>query len=198
MVVDQRFKVRRFSVLYEEHLASVARYVARRLNGPDAADVVADTFLVAWRRLDEVPEPPKTLPWLYGVARHNLANHRRGDRRRQALGERLRNEWATQSRLVADEDEARGTRLAAALDGVRPADRELLLLHAWEELTPAEIAVVVDLEPAVVRNRLSRARKRFRAHLSNEGLAPFGDEGGPGSGEAPAEAEAGGGGRDVG
>ncbi len=173
MDVDQRLRVHRFSVLYEAHLAPVARFVSRRLLSPDAADVVADTFLVAWRRLDDVPEPPQTLPWLYGVARRNLANQRRGDRRRGALGDRLRTEWATQARSATsshEDAEHRGARLEAALQGVSETDREVLLLHAWEELTPGEIAIVLDLDPAAVRNRLSRARRRFRAHLVAEGL----------------------------
>src|SRR5919204_2389049 len=77
-----------FERLYRRHVGEVAAYVARRADRQLVQDVVADTFLVAWRRLDDVPDD--TLPWLYAVARKTLANHRRSSSRQRSLLERLR------------------------------------------------------------------------------------------------------------
>ncbi|MGA8256829.1 MAG: sigma-70 family RNA polymerase sigma factor, partial [Nocardioides sp.] len=85
-----------FRHLYAEHFTAVLAYALRRVDRPeDAADVAADTFLVVWRRLAHVPVGDGARPWLYGVARRVLANHRRGEGRRGALGRRLRDELAT-------------------------------------------------------------------------------------------------------
>ncbi|MEV4259420.1 RNA polymerase sigma factor, partial [Spirillospora sp. NPDC049652] len=85
----------RFEDLYAENRAKVLGYALRRTGDPqDAADVVAETFLVAWRRLDDVPPGDEARLWLYGVARRVLAGQRRGERRRSALGARLRSELA--------------------------------------------------------------------------------------------------------
>jgi RNA polymerase sigma factor (sigma-70 family) len=83
----------RFERLYAEHGRAVLAYAVRRAaDAQDAADVVADTFLVAWRRLDDVPPAGAARLWLYGVARHVLANQQRSERRRERLAERLRHE----------------------------------------------------------------------------------------------------------
>src|SRR5262249_25660963 len=80
----------RFEALYAAHGRAILGSALRRVSRPaDAADVVAEPFLVAWRRLDDVPPGAEARPWLSGVARRTLANHRRGERRRQRLGQRL-------------------------------------------------------------------------------------------------------------
>jgi RNA polymerase sigma-70 factor (ECF subfamily) len=155
----------RFRHVYAEHVDRVLGYALRRVARPeDAADVVAETFLVAWRRLADVPEEPQTRLWLYAVARRVLANHRRGDRRRLALGERLGAELAAwvpdHAQAVADR-----VRYAAALARLSETDREVVLLHAWEELEPREIADVLGISPVAARSRLSRARARLRDAL---------------------------------
>ena len=78
----------RFEALYQEQVGAVAAYALRRASRETSEDVVAETFLVAWRRLEDVPFE-KPLPWLYGVARRTLANQRRAAVRRDALGTRL-------------------------------------------------------------------------------------------------------------
>jgi DNA-directed RNA polymerase specialized sigma24 family protein len=78
---------RRFEQVYALHHAGILGYVLRRTgNADDAADVIAETFLTAWRRIDDVPAAEAARPWLYGVARRVLANQRRGEQRRMALG----------------------------------------------------------------------------------------------------------------
>src|ERR1700734_3592339 len=86
----------RFEELYAANHVPVLGYVLRRTDSPDdAADVIAETFLTAWRRLDDIPAGDQARLWLYGVARRVLANHHRGERRRSALAERLRADLAT-------------------------------------------------------------------------------------------------------
>lgn len=157
----------RFRRLYAEHFNAVLGFALRRCDRPeDAADVVAETFLVAWRRLGHVPETD-TRPWLYGVARRVLANHRRGDRRRAALGSRLRDQLAHLSPDVA-ESVARRTDVEAAMARLSGRDEEILQLHLWEGLEPREIAEVLGTTPEIVRPRLSRARARLRDLLGND------------------------------
>jgi RNA polymerase sigma-70 factor (ECF subfamily) len=100
---------------------------------------VADVFLTAWRRLDQLPEGDAARVWLYATARRVIANQRRSSRRRVALQERLALEAATrpQARPPPDPEE---TLVHAALRRLGPRDREVLLLAEWEGLSPAQIA----------------------------------------------------------
>ncbi len=150
-----------FESIYRAHVAAIGRYASRRASAADAVDVVAETFVVAWRRIDEIPDEP--LPWLYGVAHRVLANSRRGEVRRSALHDRLHAEWVR----PVEPTPATLEPLRLALDGLNESDREILLLAAVEELRPAEIAVVLDISPEVARNRLSRARSRLRDALTD-------------------------------
>ena len=148
-----------FERLYRAHASSVRAYARRRLTSDGLADdVVSDVFLVVWRRLDEVP--PQPLPWLYGIARRALANRRRGDARATALRTRIASE-----RRDAEADAGDDPRVLQALGQLSPADRELLLLVAWEGLEPAELAQALDARPGTIAVRLHRARRRFAAAL---------------------------------
>ena len=157
----------RFRGLYAAQLRAVLGYALRRVPAPeDAADVVAETFLIAWRRRADLPAGDEARLWLYGVARRVLANHLRGEGRRSRLGDRLRTELAHQVSVPDPADEVVRVRaLRTAMSRLEPADREVLELTAWEELAPREIAVALDLSPEVVRSRLSRARARLREQL---------------------------------
>lgn len=161
----------RLTALYGSHGRAVLAYALRRAPTPeDAADVVAETFLVAWRRLGDVPEEPQARLWLYGVARRALLNQQRGTRRRERLAERLRVE--ARNTAAAAPAEERAERVLAGLARLRDDDRELLLLVAWEDLSPADAARVLEISPVAARTRLHRARRRLRAAL-HEG-APSG------------------------
>jgi RNA polymerase sigma-70 factor (ECF subfamily) len=153
---------RRFEGVYAAHAGRVGAYVRRRAASSVADDVVADTFLVAWRRLDDVPDP--ALPWLLGVARRLLANQRRRDGRAAALRERLVH--CTPAPGAVDELSEPDSRAWLALRELSDADREVLTLSAWEGLSAAEIAVVLDVRPNTVSVRLHRARRRFAAALA--------------------------------
>lgn len=155
---------RRFEALYTEHYAAVSTYVRRRTDHPDdTADVIAETFTTAWRRLDHVPPGDRARLWLYGVARRTLANHRRGESRRTALTTRLSEELTDW--LGSEVGQAPGATREAFMR-LSEDDRELLSLVGWEGLGNAEIAKVLGCTRMAVRQRLHRARKRFAAELA--------------------------------
>jgi RNA polymerase sigma-70 factor (ECF subfamily) len=155
----------RFRRLFDAHFGAIAAFADRRCPSGDADDVVAETFAVAWRRFDVVPsEDP--LPWLYGVARKVLANQRRGRRRWFGLLIRLQNEPA--SMAVAGEQEPE---VVAALRRLKPDEREVLLLAAWEGLSHREIGTALGISENAVSIRVHRARKRLADELSRDETA---------------------------
>jgi RNA polymerase sigma factor (sigma-70 family) len=157
---------RRFEAVYTAHHGPILGYVLRRTDNPDdAADVIGEVFLTAWRRLDDVPPGDQARLWLYGVARRVLANHRRGERRRSALTGRLRADIAAAYRPPEFTGEL--AQIATAFRRLPDAERELLALSAWEGLDNGQIAVVLGCSRNAVRIRLFRARKRFAAVLAS-------------------------------
>jgi RNA polymerase sigma-70 factor (ECF subfamily) len=153
----------RFDQLWRDHAPAVLRYARRHVLPAEVEDVVAETFVVAWRRLDEVPS--YGLPWLLGVARNISANIRRGRRRQEALSDRL----------AADLDdgpawpEVEGDdAVTAALHRLSDADRELLTLLAWDGLSHAEAAEALGCSRGALKVRLHRARSRFAALLGQD------------------------------
>jgi RNA polymerase sigma factor (sigma-70 family) len=158
----------RFERLYDENHARVLGYVLRRIDSPDAAaDVLAETFLVAWRRLDQVPKGDAMRLWLFAVARRVLANHRRGERRRTVLADRLRDELS--SALGSKPAAAGDSAAAIAFRSLDDSDRELLALSGWEGLDAGEIATVLGCSRNAARIRLHRARRRLRSALAAAG-----------------------------
>lgn len=154
--------------LFEELAFEVAeplrRYVARRTDPDTVQDVVADTFLVLWRRLDDVPESG-ALPWCYAVARLCLNNAQRAQRRQRGLLARVAMLDAPRSETAPD-DSVADIELHEALSRLSEDDRELLRLWAWESLTPTEISTVLGISANAVSIRLHRARKRLLAQLA--------------------------------
>jgi RNA polymerase sigma factor (sigma-70 family) len=151
-----------FEALFRAHVAAVHAYALRRSDATTADEVVADTFLVCWRRFDRVPEDP--LPWLYAVARRCLANRRRTSRRQLA---RTAPVVAMPSNPTADTYEQRADvrRVLAARAQLPPKEREALQLSAWEGLSPADAARVAGCTVPAFRVRLHRARRRIEATL---------------------------------
>ena len=148
-----------FDDLFDAHAAVVLAYAVRRTaNVADAEDVVAETFVTAWRRFTDAPVEPRA--WLYGIARRVLANHRRGADRRTSLLRRLTSLASRPHSPASSEGPA-----LDALAKLSATDQELLRLVAWEELTHSEIAVVLGVSVNAVAIRLHRARQRFAAVL---------------------------------
>jgi len=165
--VAESARARRFEALYAAHHPQVFGYVMRRCErADDAADAIAETFLVAWRRLDDAPTGDQLRLWLYGVARRVLANQRRGERRRLALADRLRSDLTTHGLpFVASDASGDDGALRAALATLSPDDFELLTLEAWEELSSRQIAKVLGCSSAAARTRLHRARRRLQTAI---------------------------------
>ncbi len=148
----------RFDTLFTAHQRHVLAYAMRRTPTlADAEDVAAETFTIAWRKLDAIPATEPLL-WLYAVARRVLANHRRGLGRRERLAALLRVEDVA-TPLPVGED--RDGPAFVALASLSPADQELLRLVAWEELGNQQVAAVLGVTPNAVAIRLHRARARF-------------------------------------
>jgi RNA polymerase sigma-70 factor (ECF subfamily) len=154
----------RFEGLYSAHAGAVLGFARRRLGSAEADDLVAHVFLVAWRRLDDVPDDP--LPWLLGVAHRVLANRRRGQQRAEALV----------GRLVTEELAHPGPEVAIDLDvgvlralgSLSEADQELLLLVAWEGLDRERLASMLGVGSGALAVGLYRARRRFARALAAE------------------------------
>ena len=152
---------RRFENLFNAFCADITAYCGWKASSTnDAQDAVAEVFLTAWRRLDELPDGDAARVWLYATARRVIANQRRSRRRRLALHERLTLEATVRRPEAAGDDDQ--TLVHEALRRLRPSDREALLLAEWEGLSPAEIAEVVGCLTVTARGRLHRARRRFQ------------------------------------
>jgi RNA polymerase sigma-70 factor (ECF subfamily) len=158
---------RRLDRLYREHATAVLAYV-RRTTPDDAPDVVAETFVVAWRRLDDLTDDAEALPWLYGIAWRTLSTQRRSARRQQAISERL----AKEPQPPASEPTSHVAMLGAALAGLAASEREVLMLVAWEELDSRQAAAVLGCTPTAFRLRLHRARRHLRRRLSDHDPEP--------------------------
>lgn len=149
--------------LYATHYKTVLNYLRRRTNPEDAQDLVTETFLVAWKRIDRVP--PHEAGWLCGIARNLLRNQQRSQRRRKSLIDRVAVLHPPQP-TIEDLALGRDDQIVAALRHLPPSDQEVLMLRAWDGLSGAEAAAVLGCTSAVYNVRLFRARKRFRRMLN--------------------------------
>lgn len=179
----------RFEAVASEVYEPLQRYLRRRARPDDAADALADTLLVVWRRLDEVPDQP--VPWCIGVARRCLANQRRGDARRLRLVERT----ATQPSITSSGDpqewvDRSEPELTAALATLSDSELEIVRLWAWERLEPREIALVLDLTANAVSVALSRAKRKLDHQLRASGTDRIGPSPDTTRAEAPSSSTA--------
>lgn len=158
-----------FVAIYKRHYGEVLDYARRRTDEASARDVAAETFAIAWRRLDEVQG--RGAPWLLRTATLVLKNQQRADRRQQRTAGRLaaQPEPATADPVT---DYSGCAQLTRALQALSPDDRELLQLVAWEQLRTAGLAVVLGCTSGTAAVRLHRARRRLRAALAEEDDLP--------------------------
>lgn len=173
VIADSLDEPERFEVVLERHFARLLDYLTRRVGREVATDLIADTFEQAFRRRARfVNANGSALPWLYGIAGNLVRMHLRTETRRlRALARDAR------SQRVASYDppvasDALEPELLEALAGLTRPLREVLLLHAWGELSNDEIAVALGVTPETVRTRLHRARKRVAAHVGLVDPAP--------------------------
>jgi RNA polymerase sigma-70 factor (ECF subfamily) len=169
-VTPDNSRERRFEAFFRETYPRVLAFALRRSADRSVAEeVAAETFLIAWRRLEAVPEEP--LPWLLGTARNVLANQRRSTRRREAAGPQIALESIDLPDLATPVPEQVADRqaFARAFSTLRLRDREVLSLSAWEGLSPREAGQVMDCSPATFSLRLHRARGRLLKELAASG-----------------------------
>ncbi|WP_157253475.1 RNA polymerase sigma factor [Nonomuraea typhae] len=160
----------RFAEIYTATYEQILGYAMRRCDSPeDAADIVAETYATAWRRVDRLPGGDEARLWLYGVARNTLANHRRGQIRRQRRSAELNVDIADLYARTPEHTVELGA-IARTFRELGDDDRELLSLVAWEGLDHAQIAKVLGVSRNAVRIRLHRARKRFSRALERAGV----------------------------
>jgi RNA polymerase sigma-70 factor (ECF subfamily) len=156
-------RARQFSELFAANYGLVLAYARRRVGADLAQDVVADTFLAAWRNMDDLP--PEPLPWLYRAAHYAVAGHRRTLARRGRLDDRARLQAPSVTAPDHAELVAADMELAAAFRALSEADREVLRLAAWEGLGPEAIGAVVGCSGIAAKARLYRARRRLSQRL---------------------------------
>jgi RNA polymerase sigma factor (sigma-70 family) len=157
----------RFAALYAETNADVLAFLLRRCPTPeDAADCLAETYLVAWEKRNQLPAGVQARPWLFGVARNVMRRgherHRRLATITQSLAQELQSAASARPALAPD---APGS-IAAALAELSAVDQEIITMISWDGLTPRQIGQVLGISANVVRVRAHRARARLRSLLS--------------------------------
>jgi len=159
----------RLTQLWVDHQPAIAAFARRRVDAATADDVVSEVFIVAWRRLDEVPRDERA--WLIGVARNVVMTQQRGSQRALSLVSRVAAQPRAQ--LVAEDDEgAERVDLARAWSQLAEPDRELLALTAWDGLSVAQAASVLCIPRTTCAMRLLRARRRFATLADDDGPRP--------------------------
>jgi RNA polymerase sigma-70 factor (ECF subfamily) len=164
-----------FEQLFRDTRTDLLAYIMRRSpTAEDAADVLAETYLVAWRKLEAIPTGERARLWLFGVARNQLFKGASRHRSRNALVERLAAELRSAHQPLAPTEDERSAALRAALRALPERDREIVMLTAWEGLTPKQIAAVTGTPVNIVRVRLHRARARLKRDIttSRHPIAP--------------------------
>lgn len=163
--VDSVSDDERFEALARQLVEPLRRFLARRTDPETAEDVLADTLLVCWRRLDEIPDEP--LPWAYAVARNCLANALRSGRRQERVAAKVASMDPPRAVEPSPDDDVPD--LAEALAALPETDAELLRLWAWEQLSPAEIAEALEITANAASVRLHRAKEKLRLQLEELG-----------------------------
>jgi RNA polymerase sigma-70 factor, ECF subfamily len=157
----------RFESLYNEYQLSVLAYCVRRAGSSDASDICAETFLVAWRRIEEIPEAPLALPYLYRIAGNVLSNQLRAIRRSHRLTSKLAGLGVTppEDPVTVAVQSSLDLEVVAAVRRLKPIDREIVMLAAWEDLPREAIAEMFGLTRAAVDQRIHRAYLRLARML---------------------------------
>lgn len=141
----------------------ILAYLQRRAGPADAPDLLGETMMIAWRRVGALPaDPERARMWLFGIARGTLLNYSRGSRRRVALADRLRGEWASDA-VAAPSDE--GLEVRDALTRLDPDLAELVRLVHWDRFTLADAAALLGIPDSTARGRYARAKEELRAML---------------------------------
>lgn len=170
-----------FAGLYDRHAAPIHRYVSRRLGDEAADDVVAETFLIAFRKRQRYDlDRPDARPWLYGIAANVIGQHRRSEVRVLRAFARTGADPVTEGYADQVDEQlsiaATKQALAEVLADLAPGDRDVLLLIAWAGLSYTEVAAALEIPVGTVRSRLNRARREARAALGPHDIASISEE----------------------
>jgi len=157
-----------FAALYRREHGDVLRFVSRRIGERHAEDVTHETFLIAWRRLADIPKNPSDArAWLFTVARNCLLNESRTGMRQGALAVRIAETARQQVVYAPDEGVIANVDLATAWGMLQSREQETLSLTIWDELTSAQAGQVLGISGAAYRVRLLRARATLRQLLTS-------------------------------
>lgn len=156
---------RGFRVAFDRNYRDVLAYAARRSSPTDAEDIAAETFTIAWRKWSSAPSD-SIRPWLFGIARKVLANHRRSSRRQSRLAAKVTSVMETS---VAPPAYGEHADVDQAMATLRFSDREIIRLHCWEDLAIPDIGVVLGCSANAAGIRLHRARHRLEQALASGG-----------------------------
>jgi len=179
LIARSRSEPAAFAGVFDRHHAELYRYLRRRVDSGLAADLAAETFVVAFARRGAYrADTHDARPWLYGIAHNLLRNHLRAERRQLAAYARhgvdpLADADAAVAFSMADsraDSAAVNAKLAQILAVMADRDREVLLLFAWADMSYAEISLALEIPVGTVRSRLHRARRQLRALVSPESL----------------------------
>lgn len=163
----------RFEELFRANYGDVFGYALRRCKSQqDAEDLTAETFAVAWRRIDDIPDGEGVRPWLFGAARRIRLNQERTHRRQRTLVDQLGDLLLVFRDRDSFHESPYAGSILDALRALSDRDREVLQLHVWEDLSADEIAVVLDISTAAVWKRLQRARQRLSVALARPTEGP--------------------------
>jgi RNA polymerase sigma-70 factor (ECF subfamily) len=168
LIAASRDQPARFGALFDRHATVVFRYLVRRVGVDEAETLLGEVFRIAFEKRSTYDcERPNARPWLYGIATHLVARHRRTETRRFHATARLR----ARQHLASDPSDAvvamvdaegLWPRVAVAVAELPPEERDALVLFVWEELSYQEIAAALDIPVGTVRSRLNRAREHLR------------------------------------
>lgn len=158
----------RFTSLYEATYADLLRFAQRRVHPTQAEDVVAESFLVAWRRLADLPpRRDDARAWLFGIARGVILNAHRGAERQRALAVRLADVLASPTTDVDADLIAHQVDVSRAWRRLSDVHQEALALAVLDGLSAPQAATVLGVSPIAFRLRLSRARRALRLRLDH-------------------------------
>jgi len=169
MAVNDDEARERLTALWIDHKNAVESFVRRRCFDRSVDDIVQEVFMIAWRKLEEVPSEPR--PWLLTVARHVISNRSRADRRRDALALRLGTFPGTGPASAEDRGVER-VALKRGWDGLTDQERETLSLVAWDQLTGSEAAQVLGITRGAFAVRLMRARRHLARLVDDDPTPP--------------------------
>jgi len=149
----------RLTALFRVHHDEVRRFARRRVGADVSEEIVAETFMVAWRRIRDVPDP--ALPWLYKVASYRIGHYQRREEQASRLVLRVAGQRQIAQEPMSTETNSLSEAVERAFNVLRPADQEVLRLSAWEGLSAREGAAVLGCSASAYRVRLHRATRRL-------------------------------------